>query len=138
MKPDSGEVTCTPSDPRAPVQWVNFMGYIPLDIPVLFSPSELSHTATFLGDFPPDRSEVFICDLINVEEPDVPVNPQNVTIRFISSKLVNVNFSHERRRIVYFQLVLLTVWSDIRTYVISECLCGLLVAYTILTLIWLC
>ncbi len=37
---------------------------------------------------PPDRTEVFLCDLINADEPDssVEVAPQSVTVRFLSSE----------------------------------------------------
>ena len=62
------------------------MGIIPSDITVIFSPQTLDHIATFDGDSPPDRTEVFVCDLINVDEPDQPIDPQIVTVRFIGSE----------------------------------------------------
>lgn len=83
------QVTCTPSDTMAPVQWTTRMGVVPQDYQITFSPRGLSHTATFASAYiptPPNRTETLFCDLINVDQPNTPVNPQNVTVRFIQSK----------------------------------------------------
>ena len=86
--PDNGEVQCLPSDTRAPVQWVNMMGIIPSDVAVVFSPRALNHIAIFDGGSFPDRTEIFVCDFINIDQPDQSINPQRVTVRFIASMLV--------------------------------------------------
>jgi len=73
----------------APVQWTTRMGAVPQDYQITFSPRGLSHTATFARAYvptPPNRTETLFCDLINVDQPNTPVNPQNVTVRFIQSK----------------------------------------------------
>ena len=67
------------------------MGMIPADYQITFSPIGFSHIATFASVYnptPPNRTETLFCDLINVDQPDQPVNPQNVTVRFIQSKKV--------------------------------------------------
>ncbi len=55
-----------------------------------FSENVLMQIAVFsvYEGVPPDRTEVFLCDLINVDEPDssVEVAPQSVTVRFLSSE----------------------------------------------------
>ena len=83
------QVSCIPSDLRAPVQWTTSMGMIPADYQITFSPIGFSHIATFASVYnptPPNRTETLFCDLINVDQPDQSVNPQNVTVRFIQSK----------------------------------------------------
>ena len=65
------------------------MGMIPADYQITFSPIGFSHIATFASVYnptPPNRTETLFCDLINVDQPDQSVNPQNVTVRFIQSK----------------------------------------------------
>lgn len=89
MRGSPPQVSCIPSDPRAPVRWTTHMGMIQADYQIRFSPRDLSHTATFASVYnptPPNRTETLFCDLINVDQPNQPVNPQNVTVRFIQSK----------------------------------------------------
>ena len=89
MRESPPRVSCIPSDLRAPVRWTTHMGMVPADYQITFSPRDLSHTATFASVYnptPPNRTETLFCDLINVDQPDQPVNPQNVTVRFIQSK----------------------------------------------------
>ena len=83
----SPSVTCTPSDSRAPVRWRPMFGI--RDFQVSLSPPGLNHSLSFPSVYriTPDRTEVFICDLINVElSNDAPVSPQNVTVRFIQGE----------------------------------------------------
>ena len=81
------QVNCTPSDLRAPVMWASFFASRTIfDLNIEFSPIELSHTATFARDYfptPPNRTDILVCDLVNVDQPLVPVDPQRVTVRFI-------------------------------------------------------
>ena len=88
------QVSCTPSIPNAPVRWRTFLGVygmLPSDYETGLSPSGLNQTLSFPTEYdattPPKRTEVFICDLVNVELPDEEeVTPQNVTVRFIQCK----------------------------------------------------
>ena len=89
MRESPPRVSCIPSDLRAPVRWTTHMGMVPADYQITFSPRDLSHTATFASVYnptPPNRTETLFCDLINADQPDQPVSPQNVTVRFIQSK----------------------------------------------------
>lgn len=88
IPPMAASVSCTPSDPRAPVKWTNLSGGLPLDFNLLFIPSGLNHTMVIQGA--PDRVETFFCDLIDTDNPDDPVNPQELTVRFISGNNVQV------------------------------------------------
>ena len=85
--PSSGVVSCTPSDPEAPVQWTTSMGDIPVGFPVIFS-RDLSQMATFTAVSRSNLTDEFICDLINVEEPNQAVDPQRVSVRFVSGEQV--------------------------------------------------
>ena len=83
------QVTCTPSDPTAPVQWTSQFGDLGDDnTRVVFSPSSLNHNAEFSAIRPSYLTEVYICDLINVENPGEDVDPQNVTVRFTSGAYI--------------------------------------------------
>ena len=95
------------------------MGMIPADYQITFSPIGFSHIATFASVYnptPPNRTETLFCDLINVDQPDQPVNPQNVTVRFIQSKkqllyiflikLLRLSISHTKHAIhIYTSLL---------------------------------
>ncbi len=83
---ESAQVNCTPSNPTAPVQWRSQLGEE--QATVSFSPAALQHTAEFTANEPSYLTELYTCDLINVDEPDEPVDPQVITVRFISGELV--------------------------------------------------
>ncbi len=83
---ESAQVNCTPSNPTAPVQWRSQFGEE--QATVSFSPAALQHTAEFTANEPSYLTELYTCDLINVDEPDEPVDPQVITVRFISGELV--------------------------------------------------
>ena len=94
----SPQVTCLSSDPLAPVRWRTFLGtysFFDTDYQVEFIPST-DNTAVFplegYEGSTPKRTEVFICDLINIDEdPSVEIDPQNVTVRFITSEYQKMN-----------------------------------------------
>ncbi len=88
-------VSCVPSDLRAPVQWrYNNELYpsIPEDLEVTFSPAGLNHTATFSRVYsdptsPPNRTYTLFCDLINADLPtNESITAQNVTVRYLYSE----------------------------------------------------
>ena len=86
---ESPNITCLPSDARAPVQWSIFPRTHTLeDFDVDFLPAGLNHTVQFPTYYMqlPSRTVAFTCDLINVEEPGVEVDPQQTTVRFVQSK----------------------------------------------------
>ena len=113
------QVSCIPSDLRAPVRWTTRMGMVPADYQITFSPRGFSHIATFARVYnptPPNRTETLFCDLVNVDQPDQPVSPQNVTVRFIQSKkqllyiflikLLRLSISHTKHAIhIYTSLL---------------------------------
>ena len=79
-----------PTDARAPVQWNIFPSTHTFeDFDVEFLPMGLNHTVRFPPYYEqlPSRTVAFTCDLINVEEPGVGVDPQQTTVRFVQSKL---------------------------------------------------
>ena len=92
---ESVKVNCTPSDPLSPVRWRTFLGtYDQLSSPysVYLNPP-LSHVAVFplvvYEGAPPTRTEVFVCDLINNDDLSLKVDPQMITVRFITSKFID-------------------------------------------------
>ncbi len=90
---DVAEVSCTPSDPLAPVRWRTVMGTyseLSTDYQVTFSQNAQLATFSLLvyEGQPPARTEVFVCDLINVDQPvSMEVDPQTVNVRFLTSEL---------------------------------------------------
>lgn len=84
----SSFVSCTPSDQRAPVKWTNLSGGLPPDFDLSFFPTGLNHTMVIRSA--PDRVETFFCDLIDIDNPDDPVSPQELTVRFISGKMCKI------------------------------------------------
>lgn len=92
----SVQVSCTPSDPLAPVRWRTLSStydQLSSSYRVQFS-DPLRQIATFTQfsyeSVSPDRTDIFLCDLVNVDEPDsnVEIDPQMITVRYISSKYV--------------------------------------------------
>lgn len=83
---DSVQVSCIPSDPMAPVQWSSSQTGEG-QVLVTFSPRGLEHTAEFVAYEPSYRTELYTCDLINVDDPDQPVDPQMVSVRVIPGEL---------------------------------------------------
>lgn len=76
-------ITCMPSDPRAPVKWT-----IANDLPnisVSYFPDGLFHTLIFISA--PQQTFMIKCDFINVDDELAAIDPQEVTVRFISSML---------------------------------------------------
>ena len=91
VRGSSPHLDCTPSDPRTPIKWTNSQSVNLIDkYGVTFSPAGLNHIAHFPAyyedmDTPYVMAE-FTCDLINVEQPNSPVDPQTAMVRFIKSK----------------------------------------------------
>ena len=86
----SPEVVCLPSDSRAPVQWSTLPVYVDLErqYNASFDPPGLNHTLKFPSDYqrlPTGTLRVF-CDLINVDEPGVEINPLETIVVFVQSK----------------------------------------------------
>ncbi len=79
-------MNCTPSHPLAPVQWNSQFGDIS-ESQAMVDLSPIQHTAEFTTDVPFYLTEMYTCDLINVDEPEGPVDPQMVNVRFISGAL---------------------------------------------------
>lgn len=81
---------CTPSDLRAPVKWSTLPLYVDLEqeYNVQFTPANLNHTLSFpiFYELLPRGTLRIVCDLINIEEPDVPIDPMEASIIFIQSK----------------------------------------------------
>lgn len=84
---NGASITCIPSDLRAPVKW-NIAKDFP-DASVAYSPDGLFHTVTFYSA--PHQTFTIKCDLVNIEDEEVSIDPQEVNVRFISSML-NVLF----------------------------------------------
>ena len=86
----SPELMCLPSDPRAPVQWSTLPVFIDLerDYGVQFVPFDLNHTIRFPRVYEqlPAGLVTVVCDLIDVEEPGVAIDPMEATIIFVQSE----------------------------------------------------
>ena len=84
------EVSCVPSDLRAPVRWTTSPILVNLerDYGAQFVPSDLNHTLRFPTTYEqlPEGSVAVVCDLINVDEPDSPVDPMQATVFFVQSE----------------------------------------------------
>ena len=78
-------ITCLPSDLRAPVKW-NIANDFP-DVSVTYFPDGLFHTVTFYSA--PQQSFTIQCDLVDIER-EIYVDPQEATVRFISSMLLKI------------------------------------------------
>lgn len=94
---ESPNITCSPSDARAPVQWSIFpLTHTFEDFNVDFLPTGLNHTVRFPTYYSqlPSQTVTFTCDLINVEEPGVEVDPQQTTVRLVQSKLFEIVHVH--------------------------------------------
>lgn len=90
---DPPRLVCTPSDSEAPVQWSTTPSSDLIErYGVTFSPQGLNHVATFPAHFErmdiPYETAIFTCDLMNLQQPNTPVNPQSATVRFIESKQI--------------------------------------------------
>ena len=88
-------ITCSPSDSRAPVQWSLYPSAYTIDeFNIQFTPTGLNHTVNFSDSYDqlPQYTVTFICDLINVEEPDVEIDRQNATVRFIASTFIHSQY----------------------------------------------
>ena len=84
------QIVCLPSDIRAPVQWTTVAPILDpqTDFDVQFDPADLNHIIKFPTTYEqfPAVSVMFICDLINPDEPDVEVDPVRTTVVFIQSE----------------------------------------------------
>ena len=84
------ELVCQPSDLRAPVQWSTLPIFVDLeqDYSAQFVPSDLNHTIRFPRFYErlPAGTLRVVCDLINVDEPGVMIDPMEATIIFIQSE----------------------------------------------------
>ena len=58
------------------------------DYNVEFDPPDLKHTVRFPTNYLelPNGSPFFVCDLINIEQPEMAVDPKEVTVVFTESK----------------------------------------------------
>ena len=85
-------MSCVPSDSRAPVQWTTLPILVNLerDYGAQFVPSDLNHTLRFptMYERLPEGSVAVVCDLINVDEPDLPVDPMQATVFFVQSEYI--------------------------------------------------
>ena len=84
------EIVCLPSDHRAPVQWSSIHTLISLErnYGAEFVPTDLNHTLRFPAHYEqlPTGTLRVVCDLINVEEPDVAVDPVQASVIFTQSE----------------------------------------------------
>ena len=98
-------ITCSPSDSRAPVQWSLYPSAYTFDeFKIQFTPTGLNHTVTFSNSYEqlPQYTVTFICDMINVEEPNVEIDRQNVTVRFITSTFI---YSHYLQNNSFYRIL---------------------------------
>ena len=86
----SPELTCAPSDSRAPVQWSTLPVYVDLEqqYSAQFVPPDLNQTLRFPAVYErlPRGTLRLTCDLINIEEPGVAVDPVDASVIFTQSK----------------------------------------------------
>lgn len=83
------EVSCLPSDLRAPVQWTTIPINVDLeqDYGAQFVPSDLNHTLRFPTMYEQlPVGSIVECNLIDVDEPYAPVDPVRATVFFVQSE----------------------------------------------------
>ena len=87
---ESPEIVCLPSDPSAPVTWSTLPVFIDLEqsYNAVFDPPGLNHTLRFPSYYRqlPMGTLRVMCDLVNVDEPEVQIDPMVTTVVFVQSK----------------------------------------------------
>lgn len=79
-------VTCTASDPRAPVQWIPNVSDVDSAYQARLSPPGLEHTLSFPSIYestPPNRTMYFYCTLLSIEASGATNTRVEVILRFI-------------------------------------------------------
>ena len=86
----SPEIECQPSEIGAPVQWSTLPVFVDLEqtYNVTFAPPGLNHTLRFPSTYQqlPVGTLRVVCDLVNVDEPGVEINPLETTVVFVQSR----------------------------------------------------
>jgi hypothetical protein len=92
---ESPEIVCLPSDPRAPVAWSTLPVFIDLEqsYNAVFDPPGLNHTLQFPSYYRqlPMGTLRVMCDLINVDEPGVQIDPMVTTVVFVQNPVSLLN-----------------------------------------------